>query len=195
MSTPAVTAGRPRSEKSRSAILAATIELLLEGGYSRLTLEGIASRAGVGRQTLYRWWASKEEIVAESITDGRMLPTELPIPDSGDIRADLTSWLTEFAQGLDEEHAAARARLLTAATAESELVAHAFNEKIAGPYRQELAQRLQRAIDSGELRPDVPVQVVADTLMGATLYSVFLRSPTSEPTALLAGVLLDGIRR
>src|SRR6187431_1444018 len=124
------TAGRPRSEKSRSAILGATIELLLEGGYSRLTLEGIAARAGVGRQTLYRWWASKDEIVAESITDGRMLPTELPIPRSGDIRADLTLWLAKFAQGLDEEHAAARARLLTAATAESELVAQAFNKKI-----------------------------------------------------------------
>ncbi|WP_457101640.1 TetR/AcrR family transcriptional regulator [Microbacterium sp. P5_E9] len=189
------TTGRPRSEKSRTAILEATIELLLEGGYSRLTLEGIASRAGVGRQTLYRWWASKDEIVAESITDGRMLPAELPIPDTGDIEADLTQWLTEFAQGLDEEHAAARARLLTAATAESALVAQAFNQKVAGPYRQELAQRLQQAVDSGELRPDAPVHVVADALMGATLYSVFLRSPASEPTALLAGVLLDGIRQ
>ena len=187
--------GRPRSEKSRNAILEATIELLLEGGYSRLTLEGIAARARVGRQTLYRWWSSKDEIVAESITDGRMLPTELPIPDTGDIRADLTSWLTEFARGLDEEHAATRARLLTAATAESEVVARAFEEKVAGPYRFGLIERLRRAIESGELTDDAPVQVVADALMGATLYSVFLRSPASEPASLLAGVLLDGIRR
>ncbi|MET4157181.1 TetR-like C-terminal domain-containing protein [Agromyces sp. PvR057] len=122
-------------------------------------------------------------------------PTELPIPDTGDIRADLTSWLTGFARGLDEEHAATRARLLTAATAESAIVARAFEARVAGPYRLGLVQRLQRAIDSGELSPGAPVQVVADALMGATLYSVFLRSPRSEPTVLLAGVLLDGIRQ
>ena len=98
----------------------------------RLTLEGIAARAGVAPDAV-PLVGFKDEIVAESITDGRMLPTELPIPDTGDIDADLTSWLAEFAQGLDEEHAAARARLLTAATAESEVVAHAFNSKVAGP--------------------------------------------------------------
>ena len=58
-----------------------------------------------------------------------MLPTEPPTPDTGDIRADLTSWLTEFARGLDEEHAATRARPLTAATAESEIVADAFTRR------------------------------------------------------------------
>jgi AcrR family transcriptional regulator len=187
--------GRPRSEKSRGAVLDATKELLLEGGYSRLTLEGIAARARVGRQTLYRWWGSKDEIVAECITDGRMLPTELPIPDTGDIRADLKRWLAEFAKGLDEEHAAARARLLTAATAESELVAQAFHEKVAGPYRSALVRRLRSAIDSRELKPDTPVEVIANALMGATLYSVFLRATTEQPAELLAHALLDGIGR
>jgi len=187
--------GRPRSEKSRNAILDATKELLLEGGYSRLTLEGIAARAHVGRQTLYRWWDSKDAIVAECITDGRMLPTELPIPDSGDIRADLTSWLADFARGLDEEHAAARARLLTAATAESDIVAQAFHDKVAGPYRRGLEERLHKAIDSGELNPGTPVEVVASALMGATLFSVFLRSTTEQPAELLASALLDGIAR
>jgi len=187
--------GRPRSEKSRGAVLDATKELLLEGGYSRLTLEGIASRAHVGRQTLYRWWDSKDAIVAECITDGRMLPTELPIPDSGDIRADLTAWLAEFARGLDEEHAAARARLLTAATAESEIVAQAFHDKVAGPYRRALVARLRKAIGAGELKLDAPVEVIANALMGATLFSVFLRSTTEQPAELLAGALLDGIAR
>lgn len=185
--------GRPRSVRSRNAVLEATIALLLEGGYSRLTLERIATRAGVGRQTLYRWWASKDEIVAECITDGRVLPTELPIPRNSTVRADLTAWLSAFAEGLDEEHAGARARMLTAATSESEVVAQAFHDTVTQPYRQSLAARLEQAIRDGEVVQGAPVMVIVDALMGATLFSVFLRAGPAQPPALLAEALLDGI--
>lgn len=71
--------GRPRSETSRQAILAATRDLLLEGDYDSLTTAEIAKQAGVGRQTVYRWWNSKAAVVADCVIEGLvMLPLETP---------------------------------------------------------------------------------------------------------------------
>src|SRR5687768_18186494 len=86
--------GRRRSERSHHAILAATRELLLERGYAAVTIEGIAARAGVGKQTIYRWWPSKAALVLESYLAGQ---DAVPPPAEGktahdDIRA-LLGWL------------------------------------------------------------------------------------------------------
>ena len=62
----APTAGRPRSEEAHQAILDATLELLSEVGFSALTIEGVAARAGVGKATIYRRWASKLPLVVEA---------------------------------------------------------------------------------------------------------------------------------
>jgi AcrR family transcriptional regulator len=59
--------GRPRDERARQAILAATRDLLLADGYGALTVEGIARRAGVGRQTVYRWWPTKADVALEAM--------------------------------------------------------------------------------------------------------------------------------
>lgn len=58
--------GRPRSERARTAVLHAVDDLLLEVGYAEMTMKGIAERAGVGRQTVYRWWSTKAEILLEA---------------------------------------------------------------------------------------------------------------------------------
>ena len=64
--------GRPRSELARAAVLHAADDLLVEVGYEALTMKGIAERAGVGRQTVYRWWTSKAEILFEAcVLDAR----------------------------------------------------------------------------------------------------------------------------
>src|SRR4051794_26278049 len=61
--------GRPRDERSRQAILGATRDVLVEHGYGALTIEGIARRAGVGRQTVYRWWPTKADVALEAMND------------------------------------------------------------------------------------------------------------------------------
>ena len=57
--TTEVTTPRRRSEKSRVAIVRATRDLLLERGFDKLSIEAVAARAGVGKQTIYRWWPSR----------------------------------------------------------------------------------------------------------------------------------------
>ena len=91
-----MTAGRrgaTRSQTARAAILAAASSLVERLGYDRVTMEGIASEAGVGKQTIYRWWPSKSAVVAECLVEGALLPEAYVPHDTGDIVADLTEWL------------------------------------------------------------------------------------------------------
>jgi AcrR family transcriptional regulator len=84
--------GRPRSEPARRAVLHAVDDLLVEVGYAAMTMKGIAARAGVGRQTVYRWWSNKAEILLEaSIADAR---AELASPPSEDPAHDLLGYLS-----------------------------------------------------------------------------------------------------
>ena len=83
--SPRRTPGRPRSEASHQAIIDATLELLVEGGYGALTMEAVRTRAGVGKATIYRRWASKEELVRDAIV---FLHEEFDAPDTGSLRGD-----------------------------------------------------------------------------------------------------------
>src|SRR2546423_9642127 len=83
--------GRPRSETSQQAILTAALELVAETGYAGLTIEGIASRAGVGKQTIYRWWPSKADVLLEASAVKADL--HVPVVDHGSYRADLRAFL------------------------------------------------------------------------------------------------------
>ena len=98
--------GRRRSEQSRVAIFAATRELALERGYDKLTIEAIAARAGVGKQTIYRWWPSRPALVADVLLEdfGAM---RITVPHTDDLRADLTVW----ARGLTKSPRKATSRL------------------------------------------------------------------------------------
>jgi len=84
--------GRPRSEDARVAVLQAVDDLLVDVGYAAMTMKGIAERAGVGRQTVYRWWSTKAEILLEAVTEDA--EAELAGPAvADDPAADLTAHL------------------------------------------------------------------------------------------------------
>ncbi len=97
--------GRPRSEHARVAVLHAVDDLLVDIGYSAMTMKGIAERAGVGRQTVYRWWSTKAEILLEAcVTDARHELAVRPRTDPADdllgyLKA-LTTFLTTSPAGL-----------------------------------------------------------------------------------------------
>ncbi|MCU1452370.1 MAG: putative TetR-family transcriptional regulator, partial [Acidimicrobiales bacterium] len=92
------TAGRPRSAEVDLAILDAARALLVEEGYGGMSVEAIAARAGVGKAAIYRRWSTKAEVLVESLRGHAC--TEVPLPDTGDLRADLLTMLTGIQQAM-----------------------------------------------------------------------------------------------
>ncbi|MFB9451364.1 TetR/AcrR family transcriptional regulator [Dactylosporangium vinaceum] len=113
MIKPSGRVGRPRSEEAREAVLHAVDDLLLEVGYAAMTMKAIAERAGVGRQTVYRWWSTKAEILFEaSAADAE---DELAVPPADDARAEIIAYLDALVRFLTVSAAGAAYRTLLAA--------------------------------------------------------------------------------
>lgn len=85
--------GRPRAADRTPAILHAVIDLIDEDGYDRLRIQDVADRAGVGLATIYRRWPTKQDLVIEALRS-----KEVPLPDTGDARADLLTIFTQIAE-------------------------------------------------------------------------------------------------
>ncbi len=94
--------GRPRSKKAQRAVLQAAADLYLELGYDKTTMEGIAGRAGVSKQTVYRWWGSKAKILLEVLTS-EYVSFPVPGPDTRQsLRDDLVAWMRQIADERDD---------------------------------------------------------------------------------------------
>ncbi|HST65754.1 MAG TPA: TetR/AcrR family transcriptional regulator [Mycobacteriales bacterium] len=102
--------GRPRSEPARQAVLHAIDDLLVDVGYAAMTMKSIAERAGVGRQTLYRWWSTKAEILLEACVDDAA--QELPTPPAPDPADDLLRYVKSLSGFLVEAPAGLAYRAL-----------------------------------------------------------------------------------
>jgi AcrR family transcriptional regulator len=162
--------GRPRSEASRQAILAAAIELAGEVGYAGLTIEGIAARACVGKQTIYRWWPSKADVLLEA----GAVKAELyvPVDDHGSYRDDLRAFLlaSSVIAGYQQF-----ADLLRALMAEAQLdrdFGERFRVSFLERRRDALAVITSRARERGDLPPRPDPATVADIVFGTIWYRV-----------------------
>jgi len=168
--------GAPRSEAARLAILEATAALFAERGYDHLSIEGIAARAGVGKQTVYRWWSGKSALIAECLLEGMLLPERFVLADSGDLRDDLTAWLTEVLSVLEGPAGEGLFRSLIAAATENADVGSRLRESLADP--RLFATRLRDARASGELRADLPIDDVSETVIGALIFRALAGAPS-----------------
>ena len=168
--------GPVRSEAARQAILRSAADQLAARGYDHLTIEGIAAGAGVGKQTIYRWWPSKGAVVAECLLEGTLLRGELTLPDTGDIRTDLCDWLGRIFGLLQQEEGEGILRALIAAAAEHAEVGQRLRDSLSGS--QSLSGRLERAAGTTtNLPPDAPFEEVAEALIGAVLLRALSRAP------------------
>ncbi|WP_285117397.1 TetR/AcrR family transcriptional regulator [Leifsonia sp. fls2-241-R2A-40a] len=170
--------GAPRSEAARLAILDATAALFAERGYDHLSVEGIAARAGVGKQTVYRWWSGKSALIADCLLEGMLLPDRFVVPDTGDLRSDLTAWLRAVEAVIDSPSGQGLFRSLIAAATENEDVGRRLRESLADP--RLFASRLRQARDAGDLRADLPIEDVSEAVLGALVFRTLARTP-SEP--------------
>jgi AcrR family transcriptional regulator len=184
-----VARGRPRSERARVAVLEAAAALVRETGFAGLTIEAIASRAGVGKPTIYRRWPSKTAVVADAILEGHLALGPIPMPDTGDLVADLRAWLTSSSHALEVPGAVEIVRALTAANAEEALAArlHTFT---TAPYAEALATRLRAAAGLDDAR----VGVLVETLLGALFFRTSSRQPiTAQWIDVLVDVVVHGV--
>ncbi len=165
---PTATTPSRRRKRPHQAILAATVELLETQGYQALTIEGIAQKAGVGKQTIYRWWSSKAAIVMEAYT--QKASQRIPLPDTGSVCLDLQELLERLFTTLTTSSAGkVVASLIAEAQLDSEF-AQAFREGFVATRRQALRELLERGRDRGQLRADCDVELVIDTLYGAAWF-------------------------
>ncbi|RNL80817.1 TetR/AcrR family transcriptional regulator [Nocardioides marmorisolisilvae] len=139
-------APRRRSERARVAILDATNELLHAHGLEQLSIEAVAARAGVGKQTIYRWWPNRAVLVADALLERDDLGPAAPA-DTGDVFADLGRWAGHLAASLGSPRGAATLRMLTAAATDDEETSRRLHEKFSGPLQEQANARLAAASD------------------------------------------------
>ncbi len=166
--------GAARSESARRAILAATASLFATRGYDHLTIEGIAAEAGVAKQTIYRWWSSKGSVVAETLIEGELLPGRFALPDTGNLRADLTAWLESLFGFLGEPGNAPLITSLVSAAAGNPDVGARLDDSLGA---SELTIRIRDAAAAGEIWADTPVQETIEALIGAVVMRALRGSP------------------
>ncbi|MER6912317.1 TetR/AcrR family transcriptional regulator [Streptomyces sp. NPDC000594] len=173
-----------RNEATRHAILDAALELVRETGHTRLTIEGIAARARVGKQTIYRWWPSKGAVLHEALVeldaaDGHGAGD---LPDSGDLRADLKSALRSAVAELTDPRRSEALRVLTAEAVLDPALAADYAAVLDRPGRNPIHRRLRRAQDSGQLAPGTDLAIITD-LLRAPLRHRWLHGDTPLTTA------------
>ncbi|MFD9121261.1 TetR/AcrR family transcriptional regulator [Streptomyces bottropensis] len=162
-----------RSEKSRRAIYDAALALVGEVGYQKTTIEGIAARAGVGKQTIYRWWSSKAEVLLEAFLDLQeqaaeqvaapgQEPEEYAIPDTGDLAADLKYVLRATVDELLDPKFDVPSRALAAAGVVDENLSKEFVARLLEPQLQFYVRRLTAAQESGQVRSDLDPRIALE---------------------------------
>lgn len=185
-------AGRPRSEASKTAILNATIDLLEEYGYSTLTIEAIAARAGVGKATIYRWWPNKSILALDAF----LMSTEsrLYFQENTSIRENFRQQLHALANvfnGILGKTVVA----LVAESGEDSEIAKAFYTQYLKPRREDAILILERSIDRGEIQAGINLDVVSDMLYGPVYFRILIYKKKVDSNFIdtLVGQVMKGI--
>ncbi len=189
--------GPRRSESSRRAILTAAFELAGEVGYTRLSIEGIAARAGVGKQTIYRWWSSKGAVLFDALL---MLSENsegvASLTDSGNLEADLRHVLRATVIEFQNPVYDRVLRALTTEVLHDPQLARAYQEQLEQPMTELKLRRLKSAQSIGQLPPDLDLELAIDLIWSPIFRRWLLRSgPLTEAYAdQVLSLALQGLR-
>jgi AcrR family transcriptional regulator len=152
--------GRPRDPSRDGVIRAAILRLLADVGYGALTMDAVASEAGVGKATIYRRWRTKEDLVVDTISD--LNRAEATPPDTGSLEGDLRQVLRSLVTVITGPTGAATLSLLSTVPHQPAL-AEAFRNGPLAVWRHAFEQIWARAERRGEVRPGVAGSVAAET--------------------------------
>jgi AcrR family transcriptional regulator len=172
--------GRPRSERSRTAVLRATAQLMNEVGLRAMTIDEIASRSGTSKATIYKWWPNKYAVAVEAFLSEMF--AESADPDTGSAREDFRMAL----RGLVHFYASPSGRVFAQLVTEAQFdpaVAVEFRDQLVGSRRQLARAIWDRGVTRGELRDDVDPEVAMDLVFGPAMYRLVARHAPLDDAA------------
>lgn len=174
-SSPTTSRGRKRSEQTRQAILTAAYELTAEVGYQDLTIEGIAARAGAGKQTVYRWWSTKADILLEALALKADLRVSLA--DQSSFAADLGLFLRDSAVLLESPGVIPVLRSLMSEAQRDPEFRRRFQDGFLHKRRAAMETLVARASQRGDKPKYLSADMAADLVFGLIWYRVLATDP------------------
>ena len=182
-------AGRPRSTRAHDAIIDAVLDLLAEGTpLADMSIEQIAAKAGVGKATIYRRWASKDALVMDAVT---CLKLPLPALAGESVRDDLITLLNTTGRERDPRAGAVMPLLMTHLRRNPEL--HSWYQRTIEPRRERMREVLRRGVASGELRADLDVEVTTAVLSAPMILQRMLNWNPHLDTETLPARIVDAV--
>ena len=182
--------GRPRSDRVHRAILDATRELLVAGGFAGLRLEHVAARAGVGKATIYRRWSSKEALALELLME--LAAPHIAVRETGDTRGELLAAVTNAMRALTDTPFGPVIRALLSQIAINPSLGDPFRRSVVQARREEVARVIARGVTRGDLRPDVDIDVATELLVGPVYFRLMFGG---ELTQAFAERVVDALLR
>jgi len=163
---------RPRVEGEREdEILEATVKHLLEVGYDRLTMDGVAKEARASKATLYRRWETKASLVVEALVRAKSAP-HVTDHDTGSLRGDLLSTFCGH-EGMNSSATSSMGAVITALATDPEFAAE-FRAKFIEPKVAVTQAIYERAQARGEIRADLDIEVIGPALAGILMHRAFI---------------------
>jgi AcrR family transcriptional regulator len=185
-----------RRESSRQAILTAALDLVGDVGYAKLSIEGIAAAAGVGKQTIYRWWPSKGSLLFDAFLTLGEGQEGGGLPDTGDLAADLRTVLRATVVELNDPRFDQPMRALHTEIVHDPALAADYATRLDEPMRELKKDRLRAAQRAGQLAGDIDLDVAVDMLFGPVLNRWLQRTGplTAEYVDQVVDTALRGLR-
>jgi len=172
----------------------AAADLLIEGGLAAATIEAIAARAKVSKVTIYKWWPSRGAVAIDAYFHRYRLT--ITFEDTGDVARDLTVQIEALADAFRGRAGEVMAELIGQAQADP-CLAEMLRDRWIQPRREMAGAVLRRAIERGQIRPDVDIEILMDQLYAPLYYRLVVRhqplGDTLAPT--LVRTILDGARQ
>lgn len=180
--------GRPRSTECHGAILESVLQLMQKEGYNAVTIEGVARHAGVGKQTIYRWWGSRAELILEAFANHAA--DVVPTPDRGTLREDLEVFIAAGFKRLFKGYGEIMRGLMADAILDPE-----FNKILREAFilrrRAATKEILKRGIERGEIAKDTDMDLMIDMLFGPVWFRLLVQHAKLDAT--FARQIIDAV--
>ena len=181
---PRVAMARTRSEKATQDVIQAALDVLLEDGVARFTVDAVVARSGVAKTTVYRWWPNLQALILDAI---HAQLTASATPNTGDTRADLAAYLAPYATTAHDTPASRLMPDLCAAARRDPDLAE-LRDVLMTEKRQPVITILELARARGEIAADADLDELATLIIGPLAYTKSLRGLPVPPALLTTAI-------